>query len=71
VECQLYVALGTGDSIVNSDLSIDYFTEVEKSAQLKVFDGAYHELHNEVDKWRKPYIRFLRESLTDLSFEGL
>jgi alpha-beta hydrolase superfamily lysophospholipase len=71
IECELYVALGTGDSIVNSDLSINYFREVEKSAQVKIYDGAYHELHNEVEKWRRPYIQFLRESLTGLSFEGL
>lgn len=69
IECELFVAIGTGDSIVNPELAIDYFTEVEKSAQLKIFDGAYHELHNEVDKWRKPYIQFLRQSLTGLSFE--
>ncbi|MFL5784048.1 MAG: alpha/beta fold hydrolase [Bacteriovoracaceae bacterium] len=71
IECELFVALGTGDSIVSSELAIDYFREVEKSAQVRVYDGAYHELHNEVDKWRKPYVQFLRESLTGLSFEGL
>lgn len=71
IECELYVATGTGDSIVNAKLAIEYFTEVEKCAQLRVFDGAYHELHNEVDKWRKPYIQFLRQSLTGLTFEAL
>lgn len=71
IECELYVACGTGDSIVSSEIAIDYFREVEKSAQLKVFDGAFHELHNEVDKWRKAYIQFLRESLTGLSFDAL
>lgn len=70
IESELFVAVGTGDSIVNSRQAIDYFTEIEKAAQLKVFDGAYHELHNEVDKWRKPYIQFLRQSLTGLSFEA-
>lgn len=69
-ECELFVATGTGDGIVGSSQVITYFTEVEKRAQLKVFDGGYHELHNEVDKWRKPYIQFLRQSLTGLSFEA-
>lgn len=69
IECELFVATGTGDGVVSSELAIDYFTEIEKSAQLKVFEGAYHELHNEVDKWKKPYIQFLRQSLTGLSFE--
>ncbi len=70
IECPLYVATGTGDSIVNSNQAIQYFTEIEKNAQLKVFDGAYHEIHNEVDKWRRPYIQFLRQSLTGLSFDA-
>jgi acylglycerol lipase len=70
IECELFVAVGTGDGVVSSSLAVEYFTEIEKSAQLKVFEGAYHELHNEVDKWRKPYIQFLRQSLTGLSFEA-
>lgn len=71
IECELFVAVGTGDGIINSSLAVNYFREVEKSAQMKVFEGAFHELHNEVDKWRRPYIQFLRESLTGLSFESL
>lgn len=71
IECELFVAVGTGDGIINSSLAVNYFHEVEKSAQMRVFDGAFHELHNEVDKWKRPYLQFLRESLTGLSFEGL
>lgn len=69
VECPLYCSIGTGDELVHPKLMINYFTQVEKSAQLKVFEGAYHELHNEVDKYKKPYLNFLRQSLTGLSFE--
>jgi alpha-beta hydrolase superfamily lysophospholipase len=68
-ECPLYCSIGTGDAIVHPKLMIEYFTNVEKSAQLKTFEGAYHELHNEVDKFKKPYLNFLRQSLTGLSFE--
>jgi acylglycerol lipase len=68
-ECPLFASVGTGDGLVNSKLLINYFTKVEKSAQLKVIQDGYHELHNEIEKYRKPYLNFLRQSLTGLSFE--
>jgi alpha-beta hydrolase superfamily lysophospholipase len=71
IECPLFCTIGTGDGLVHPQLMINYFTDVEKSAQLKVFEGAYHELHNEVDKYKKPYLNFLRQSLTGLSFDSL
>lgn len=55
--------------LVHPGLMIKYFTEVEKNAQLKVFEGGYHELHNEIEKYRQPYINYLRQSLTGLAFE--
>lgn len=69
VNCPLYVSIGTDDALVNAGMVIDYFKNVEKNAQLKIFPGGYHELHNEVEKFRKPYLNFLRQSLTGLSFE--
>ena len=68
-ECPLYCSIGTEDVLVHPKLMIQYFKNVEKNAQLKVFEGAYHELHNEVDKYRKPYLNYLRQSLTGLAFE--
>ncbi len=68
-DCPLFVSIGTEDELVNPKLLIKYFTEIEKNAQLKVFTGGYHELHNEIDKYRKPYLNYLRQSLTGLSFE--
>jgi alpha-beta hydrolase superfamily lysophospholipase len=67
--CPLFVSIGTGDGLVHPKLIISYFTKVEKSAQLKIVEGGYHELHNEIDKYRKPYLNFLRQSLTGLSFD--
>lgn len=67
--CALYGAIGTGDVLVNPGLMTDYFAQIEKKAQIKVIEGGYHELHNEVEKFRKPYLNFLRQSLTGLSFE--
>lgn len=69
VKCSLFCAIGTEDVLVHPGLMIKYFTEVEKNAQLKVFEGGYHELHNEIEKYRTPYINFLRQSLTGLAFE--
>jgi alpha-beta hydrolase superfamily lysophospholipase len=69
IKCSLYCAIGTEDALVHPKLMIKYFTEVEKNAQLKVFEGGYHELHNEIEKYRKPYLNFLRQSLTGLAFE--
>lgn len=69
VDCPLFVSIGTGDTLVNPKILINYFQTVEKSSQLKIIDGGYHELHNETEKYRKPYLNFLRQSLTGLSFE--
>lgn len=69
VECPLFVSIGTGDGLVHPKLIIEYFTKVEKSAQLKIIEDGYHELHNEIDKYKKPYLNFLRQSLTGLSFD--
>ncbi len=68
-ECPLFCSVGTEDELVNPKSIHKYFNEIEKNCQLKEFTGGYHELHNEVDKYRKPYLNFLRQSLTGLSFE--
>ena len=68
-ECPLFVSVGTEDGLVHPKLVISYFTKVEKTAQLKTVEGGYHELHNEVEKYRVPYLNFLRQSLTGLTFE--
>lgn len=69
VECPLYVSVGSADGLVHPKLVEAYFTKVEKSAQLKIFEGGYHELHNEIEKYRIPYFNFLRQSLTGQSFD--
>lgn len=68
-ECPLYVSIGSDDALVNPKLLINYFKTFEKNAQVKVFEDGYHELHNEIEKYRKPYLNYLRQSLTGLSFE--
>lgn len=67
-ECPLYMAIGSEDCLVNGPAAVKYFSEIEKNTQLKVFEGGYHELHNEIEKFRGPYFDFLRKSLTGLTF---
>jgi hypothetical protein len=69
IKCPLFCAIGTEDALVHPGLMIKYFTEIEKNAQLNVFEGGYHELHNEIEKYKKPYLNYLRQSLTGLTFE--
>lgn len=70
-ECPVYCAIGSDDHLVNYAMTVKYFSELEKGVSLKVFEGAYHELHNEVEKWRKPYLNYLRSSLTGLNYEAI
>ena len=69
IKCPLFCAIGTEDALVHPGLMIKYFTEIEKNAQLNVFEGGYHELHNEIEKFKNPYLNYLRQSLTGLTFE--
>ena len=42
-----------------------YFNTIEKNTKVLKVDGGYHELHNEIEKYRLPYFDFLRSSLTN------
>jgi len=63
VNCDLYCAVGTADVLIDPQGLINYFENIEKNATLFKVNDAYHEMHNEIEKYRKPYIDFLRESL--------
>jgi len=65
ITCDLYVAIGTEDCLVNAPYCIEYFKTVEKQARLYVSEGAYHELHNEIEKYSAPFFDFLKESIMD------
>lgn len=62
VDCPLFCALGTADEIVAPGPTINYFKTIEKNAQLKIIENGYHELHNEISKYRDPYFEFLKVS---------
>jgi alpha-beta hydrolase superfamily lysophospholipase len=61
--CPLFASVGTEDGLVNAGMLVKYFTTVEKNTKLLKVDGGYHELHNEIEKYRQPYFEFLRQSL--------
>jgi alpha-beta hydrolase superfamily lysophospholipase len=63
VKCDLFCAVGTHDGLVDSDSVIEYFNQIEKNAKLLKVEGAYHELHNEIEKYKSIYFEFLKESI--------
>ena len=65
VKCDLFCAQGTDDQLVDPNGNIDYFKNVEKNCKLLVVDGGFHEMHNEIEKYRQPYIKFLKDSIMD------
>ena len=64
-KCEAICVVGSGDKIVSTKAITKYFNEVEKCFSLKVFDGAFHEMHNEIEKYRSPYLEFLKNSFME------
>ena len=64
--CPAFVTIGTEDKIVCVESLKNYFQYVEKDFHLQLFEGAWHEIHNETNKYRMPYFDFLRTSLIDI-----
>lgn len=65
INCNLYVAVGTSDVLVNPNAIIKYFSNIEKNAELFKMPNGYHELHNEIEKYKEPYLKFLKDSLLE------
>ncbi len=65
LKCKCHVAVGSHDQIVHVPSLEEYFTFVEKNVELKVIDDAFHELHNEIDKYKKTYFNFIKRALID------
>lgn len=66
----LYCAYGTRDGVVDPDALKNYFTNIQTQVHLKAIDGAYHEIHNELDKYRLPYFDFLKNALDTIIFQA-
>ncbi len=63
LRCPGFVAVGSEDRIVHVPSVEEYFSFVEKGVRLKIVEGGFHELHNEIEKFRKAYFNFLKSSL--------
>lgn len=69
-KCPSFVSVGSSDRIVDYKALVDYFTMLDKSFNLKVIDGAYHEIHNEIEKYRKPYFDHLKTVFNEALFKA-
>ncbi len=61
--CPAFVTVGSEDRLIGVPSIVHYFTAVEKSFTLRQFEGAFHEIHHEVEQWKAPYLDFLKVSL--------
>jgi len=61
--CPAFASWGSEDRIVSPEHLRKFFAEVEHDFETREFEGAYHEIHNEVEKYRLPYFEFLTSSL--------
>jgi acylglycerol lipase len=68
-KCPSFATVGGSDRVVGANDVIEYFTTVDKSFNFKVFDGAYHEIHNEIEKYRKPYFDHLKTVFGEVLFK--
>ncbi|MGK0367513.1 MAG: acylglycerol lipase [Thermoproteota archaeon] len=59
-KCPAYITIGSQDKVVSYKTNLSYFCEIEKNFEMKVFEGAYHEIHNEIDTYRKPFFEYLQ-----------
>lgn len=66
--CPLYCSIGDGDLVVSVDSFLHYFSIIEKAAKVKVFKGALHEAHNEIDKYKKPYFEHMQSLFRELRY---
>ncbi len=62
--CPAFVTVGSKDRIVSYSQLVSYFQVIEKNFSLQVIDGAFHEIHNEIDKYRNPYLEHMKACLT-------
>ncbi len=64
-KCPAFCTYGTEDKVVSVEDLEDYFSMVEKGFKVKKIGGAYHEIHNEIEKYRLPYFDYLKSCFLD------
>ncbi len=65
VSCDLFCSVAMADAIVDYETTVKYFMTLEKNCKLFKVEGGYHELHNEIEKYREPHFEFLKQSIMD------
>lgn len=60
-KCPAYITIGTKDNVVSYKGNKGYFNNIEKGFIYKEFEGALHEIHNEIPAYRDPFIKYLHE----------
>lgn len=68
-KCPSFATVGGSDRVVGASDVINYFTNIDKSFNFKIIDGAYHEIHNEIEKYRKPYFEHLKTVFGEVLFK--
>lgn len=68
-KCPAFCSYGSEDVVVDIAMLEDYFKNIETSFELKKFNGAYHEIHNEIKKYRDPYLSYLEKSIKEVIFD--
>ncbi|MBI2520606.1 MAG: alpha/beta fold hydrolase [Bdellovibrio sp.] len=64
-KCPAMCVVGSEDQIVNPHFLKKYFANVDRSFDFQIIKGGYHELHNEIEKYRRVYFELLRNFLMD------
>ncbi|MEK6624719.1 MAG: alpha/beta fold hydrolase [Bdellovibrionota bacterium] len=64
-KCPAMCVVGSSDQIVNPLFLKQYFANVDRSFDFQMIKGGYHELHNEIEKYRRVYFELLKNFLMD------
>ncbi len=60
----IYCVVGEKDVVVSKKAIEQYCMDIDSSVHLKVFSDGKHELHNEIDQIRDPYLKYLKDCLS-------
>ncbi|MGB0454888.1 MAG: alpha/beta fold hydrolase [Bacteriovoracaceae bacterium] len=63
VDLPILCTAGSEDEVIDFDLVKDFFEHEQRGSEFKAINGAYHEIHLEIEKYRKPYFQTLRDFL--------
>ncbi len=70
LKCAGDCVYGTSDTIIDPDAINEYFSTIEKTIVLNPYEGAWHEIHNESESYRKNYFEFLKNSLFEILYKS-